>query len=158
MALQLIVTVLSERMIDWMDGGGSTKIAKGCVALKDGTPLSLTVMANPFDPSCERAGVHANSPFVALRLAPAAAPAPRLNVRSCGGRSGSVALALNLTRVPAWTVRFGICASDGAWFTGVTVIVKVCGALVSAPPLAVPPLSCSWTVTVAEPPAYASGA
>src|SRR6266568_3110295 len=94
MALQVIVTVPSERVIDWMAGGGSTRIANGRVALNDGTPLSLTVMANPFDPSCERAGVHANSPFVEFRLAPAAAPGPRLNVRSCGGRSGSVALAL----------------------------------------------------------------
>ena len=31
------------------------------------------------------------------------------------------------------------------------VIVKVCGALVSTPPLAVPPLSCTVTVTVAVP-------
>src|SRR5438309_1604475 len=157
MALQLIVTVLFERVIAWMAGGGSTKIAKGRVALNAGTPLSLTVMANSFDPSCESAGVHANRPFVALRLAPAAAPGPRLNVRSCGGRSGSVALAPNVTRAPAWTARFGMGANDGAWFTGVTVIVKVCEALVSEPPLAVPPLSCNWTVTVAEPPANAKG-
>ena len=34
---------------------------------------------------------------------------------------------------------------------GVTVIVNVCGALVSTPPFAVPPLSCSCTVTVADP-------
>src|SRR6266851_1156220 len=97
MALQLIVTVLFERVIDWMAGGRSTKIANGCVALNDGAPLSLTVMAKAFDPNSERAGVHTNSPFVAFRLAPAAAPGPRLNVRSCGGRSGSVALALNVT-------------------------------------------------------------
>src|SRR6266568_9445417 len=108
MALQVIVTVLSERVIDWMVGGGSTKIANGCVALNAGTPLSRTVMANSFDPSCEMAGLHANSPFVALRLAPAVAPAPRLNVRSWGGRSGSLALAPNVTRAPAWTVRFGM--------------------------------------------------
>src|SRR2546427_6460665 len=143
MALQRIVTLLFERVVDWMTGGGSTKIAKGRVALNAGTPLSLTVMANPFDPSCESAGVHANSPFVGLRLAPAAAPGPRLNVRSCGGRSGSVALAPNVTKEPAWTVRFGMGANDGAWFTGITVIVKLCGVLVSEPPLAVPPLSCS---------------
>src|SRR5229473_6376347 len=146
MALQLIVTMLFDRVIDWMAGGGSTKIAKDRVALNAGTPLSLTVMANPFDPNSEPDGSHANRPFVALRLAPAAAPGPRLNVRSCGGRSGSVALAPKVTEAPAWTVRFGMGANDGAWFTGVTVIVKVCGALVSEPPLAVPPLSCSSTV------------
>src|SRR5262245_2980210 len=32
-----------------------------------------------------------------------------------------------------------------------TVIVNVCGALVSAPPFAVPPLSCNWTVQWATP-------
>src|SRR5260370_22268686 len=110
-----------------MAGGGSTRIAKGCVALNAGTPLSRTVMANPFDPNSETAGVHANRPFVALRLAPAAAPGPRLNVRSWGGRSGSVALAANVTRAPAWMVRFGMGANDGAWFTGVTVIGEGCG-------------------------------
>ena len=29
--------------------------------------------------------------------------------------------------------------------------MKVCARLASLPPLAVPPLSCNWTVTVAEP-------
>jgi len=37
----------------------------------------------------------------------------------------------------------------GAWFTAVTVIVKVCAALVSTPPFSVPPSSCNCTVTVA---------
>src|SRR5260370_39796359 len=133
MALQLIVTVLFERVIDWMAGGGSTRIANGCAALNAGTPLSRTVMANSFDPSCETAGVHANRPFVALRLAPATAPGPRLNVRSCGGGAGSVALAPKVTVAPAGTVRFGMGANDGAWFTGVTVSVQGCGALVSQP-------------------------
>ena len=41
----------------------------------------------------------------------------------------------------------------GPSFTGVTVIVKVCGALVSLPP----PPSCRRTVTVAEPFASAAG-
>ena len=45
----------------------------------------------------------------------------------------------------------------GASFTAVTVIVKVCEALVSAPLLAVPALSCSCTVTVAVPLAFAAG-
>ena len=42
----------------------------------------------------------------------------------------------------------------GASFTAVTVIVNVCGALVSTPPFAVPPLSCSVTVIVAVPIAF----
>src|SRR3954469_23596480 len=45
----------------------------------------------------------------------------------------------------------------GASLTAVTVTVKVCVALVSMPPLATPPLSCSCTVTVAEPLALAAG-
>src|SRR5438270_836767 len=44
----------------------------------------------------------------------------------------------------------------GASLTEVTVMVKVWAALVSTPPLAVPPLSCSWTVTVAVPLALAA--
>ena len=42
----------------------------------------------------------------------------------------------------------------GASFTAVMVIVKVCGADVSSPPPAVPPLSCSSTVIVAVPFAF----
>ena len=38
-----------------------------------------------------------------------------------------------------------------------TVMVKVCAALVSTPPLAVPPLSCAFTVTVATPFAMRAG-
>ena len=45
----------------------------------------------------------------------------------------------------------------GGSFTGVTVIVNVWAALVSTPPLVVPPLSCICTVTVAEPFALAAG-
>ena len=47
--------------------------------------------------------------------------------------------------------------NDGASLTGVTVIVNVCGALVSAPPFAVPPESFATTVTVADPFAFAAG-
>ena len=46
---------------------------------------------------------------------------------------------------------------DGASFTPVTVMVKVCVAEVSIPPLEVPPLSEMDTVTVAEPLALAAG-
>ena len=45
----------------------------------------------------------------------------------------------------------------GASLTAVTVMVKVWVALVSTPPLAVPPLSWMLTVTVAEPLALAAG-
>ncbi len=45
----------------------------------------------------------------------------------------------------------------GDWFTGITVIMKVCGALAFVPPLAVPPLSWAITVTVATPKALTAG-
>jgi hypothetical protein len=45
----------------------------------------------------------------------------------------------------------------GTSLTAVTEMVNVCDALVSTPPFAVPPLSCSRTVTVAEPFAFAAG-
>ena len=53
-----------------------------------------------------------------------------------------------------WSAPF---VNDGASLTAVTVIVKVCGAEVSTPPFAVPPLSLAVTVTVAEPLASAAG-
>src|SRR5262249_25895071 len=46
---------------------------------------------------------------------------------------------------------------EGASLTGVTVIVKLCGALVSTPPFAVPPSSWRSTVMVALPKALAAG-
>ncbi len=45
----------------------------------------------------------------------------------------------------------------GASLTPVIVIVNVCAALVSTPPLAVPPSSCTCTVTVAVPLRFAAG-
>src|SRR5439155_14196073 len=46
---------------------------------------------------------------------------------------------------------------DGAWLVGATVIVKVTGAEVFRPPLAVPPLSLSVRVMLAVPSANAAG-
>ena len=51
----------------------------------------------------------------------------------------------------------GPFVNDGASFTGVTLMVNVCGADVSLPPFAMPPLSCAVTVTVALPKASAAG-
>ena len=49
------------------------------------------------------------------------------------------------------TLWFGPEVKLGASLTAVTVIVRVCGAEVSTPPKAVPPLSCSTTASVAVP-------
>src|SRR5436190_8620693 len=46
---------------------------------------------------------------------------------------------------------------SGASFTAVTLITNVCGALVSTPPPAVPPLSWTESVTVAQPLGLAAG-
>ena len=51
----------------------------------------------------------------------------------------------------------GCVAAVGASFTGVTVIVNVCGGVVSTPPSAVPPSSLRTTVTSAVPVAFAAG-
>jgi len=55
------------------------------------------------------------------------------------------------------TVWLGPMVKLGASLTGFTVMVKFCGALVSLPPLAVPPSSDSVTVMVALPLALAAG-
>ena len=55
------------------------------------------------------------------------------------------------------TVTVGPAVKAGASFTGVTLMTKVCGAEVSAPPSAVPPLSCRVSVIVAVPFASAAG-
>src|SRR5437016_5189722 len=56
-----------------------------------------------------------------------------------------------------FTVWSAPLVNDGGSFTELTVIVKVCGAEVSTPPFAVPPLSLSKIVIVAEPFAFVAG-
>ena len=56
------------------------------------------------------------------------------------------------------TVWSGPLAKLGASLTGVTVMVNVCGSLVSSPPLSVPPSSDSVTVTFATPLAFGARA
>ncbi len=55
------------------------------------------------------------------------------------------------------TVWFAPAVKLGASFTPLTVIVKLCGAEVSTPPPATPPLSDSVSVIVAVPVAFAAG-
>ena len=56
-----------------------------------------------------------------------------------------------------FTVRFGPATKLGASFTELTVIVNVCGPLVSMPPFDVPPLSQTRSSNIAEPLAFAAG-
>src|SRR5262245_25018140 len=99
--------------------------------------------------------------LAAVTAMPSTAPASTSVIRS------PPALAIRLvTSVPAFAssssrIAFKVgdpeLSNTGASLTALTVIVKVCGALVSWPPLAVPPLSCRRTVTVALPFAFAAG-
>src|SRR2546426_1026541 len=57
----------------------------------------------------------------------------------------------------SFTVWFAPFVKLGALLMAFTLMVNVCAALVSTPPLATPPSSCTWTVTVADPFALAAG-
>src|SRR5205814_4711004 len=93
-------------------------------SLSAGVPLSvtLTVTVAVTGPS---GGVHVNTPVVALIVAPAGAPASRLNANTLDGRSASVATAVNVRRLPSTTDLSPIGARSGARFTSVTWMVNV---------------------------------
>ena len=59
-----------------------------------------------------------------------------------------------MSEMPSWS---GPAVKVGASLTAVMVIVRVPGALLLAPPLAVPPSSRAVTVRVAKPLAFAAG-
>src|SRR4029077_10254479 len=68
----------------------------------------------------------------------------------------AVAYAVDWAPLPTVTDWSAPLVKAGTSFTAVTAMVKVCAALVSDPPLAMPPLSCRATVTVAVPFALAA--
>src|SRR5438067_1231799 len=70
-------------------------------------------------------------------LAPEGAPGPTLKESVFAGISGSVALAVNVSSVPSFTVWLGIAASVGAELTSVTRIVIVRLSLWGGAPLSV---------------------
>src|SRR5262245_10598362 len=53
-------------------------------------------------------------------VAPAGAPASRLKVNDCPGRSGLVAVAVNIRRLPSLTDLFPIGAKTGGWLPNAT--------------------------------------
>ena len=65
------------------------------------------------------------------------APGSRLNVSVFAGISVSDAELVNVTAMPACTVRFGIGVSVGATFTSVTVIVNCFASFICGEPLSV---------------------
>ena len=66
-----------------------------------------------------------NSPVAGSILAPAGAPASREKVSVLGGRSTSVAVAVNDSSAPSSTLLSPMGASTGASLTAVTVTVTV---------------------------------
>ncbi len=69
--------------------------------------------------------------------APDGAPASRLNVRLFTGRSGSLAVAVNESVVPSFTVWSPMTARTGAALTSATVTVIVSESLKAGVPLSV---------------------
>ena len=83
---------------------GFTVAVKFCVALKAGVPLSVTFSEIKFVVSdCETIGRQTKFPFAASSVAFAGA-LNKLNVNVCGGKSVSVALAVNAMVWPTFTV------------------------------------------------------
>ena len=82
---------------------------------KAGVPLSVTrtVTLNVPGPSAS-VGVQLKTPVCGSIVAPAGAPASRVNVSVSSGRSGSLAAAVNVSSVPSSTAWFPIGSSTGA--------------------------------------------
>src|SRR5215468_4635701 len=106
---------MAPRVIPW------TRTAIVRALLKGGMPLSLTRTEMRFVPAGWLAGtLQVKRPFVGLITASGGAPGSRLNVKVCGGASGSVAAMAKLRELPVHTVCWGTAASTGGelvnWF------------------------------------------
>ena len=66
-----------------------------------------------------------------------AGPPTRLNASPFGGRSASVAVAVNVSRASSFTVLFPIAARTGATFTSLTVILTMVSPESTGVPLSV---------------------
>src|SRR5262249_42866336 len=108
------VTVALERTMDSILGCGTTATVKHCTSLNGGEPLSATATLIQLVPeAAPGAGVHWNTPLVGLIVAPAGAPTPNRNRRSCAGASGSEAELVMVNVLPSRIVRSAIGASAG---------------------------------------------
>src|SRR5580765_6012920 len=107
-------------------------------ALAAGEPLSVTRMVTRFvlGPWVSL-GVHAKTPEAGLIVVPAGAPASRLKVRVCTGRSESVARARKVKRAASLTVLLPMGERTGALFTSLTVMITAWAALRAGEPLSV---------------------
>src|SRR5207244_2612561 len=101
-----------------------------------GEPLSLTRTVRLVEPLGPSSGVQVKTPVPALILAPAGAPT-RLKVSVLAGRSGSVAVAVKVSKWPSSTVLLPRGPRTGGRFTSRTVTVMVSSANRLGEPLSV---------------------
>src|SRR3954469_9747880 len=80
-------------------------------------------------------GVQVNTPLEGLTTAPDGAPAAKVNVSTCAGRSASLATFVNVSNWLGETVLLPIGERIGALFTSVTTMVNCCVALRLGTPL-----------------------
>src|SRR5262245_12170325 len=104
---------------------------------------SETWTVNEYEPKVmSSGGVHVNTPVDGSMAAPAGAPSSE-NVSVWAGRSGSVAVAVNVSRLASWTVvNAGTPLNVGATLTSFTVTV------IGASALAIPSETRTLNVTV----------
>src|SRR5207245_10438348 len=94
----------------------------------------VTVLVAGENPS---GGVQAKTPLVALMAAPAGAPESSVNVSELAGMSASVAVAVNVSRLPSVTDLSLMGAKTGALFTSLTMPWKPLVSLSGGVPLSV---------------------
>src|SRR3954465_8558250 len=115
-----------------------TKMRIVSATLAGGVPLSVTLTVMKFvAPPCVSSGVHVNTPLVGLLLAPIGAPASRLQVSACAGKSGSVAELVKLSKAPSSTYMSPSAVSAGGEFTSSTTPLVVTAAPMGGEPLSV---------------------
>src|SRR5437762_3025374 len=112
------------------DGAAFTSVTSSVMEASAFAAPSLTrTLHGSLPVSCASVGVHENTPVVPSMVAPVGAPTSE-NVSVCGGRSASLAVAVNVYAESSGIVAdAGTFAIDGAVFTSVTVSVIAASAL-----------------------------
>src|SRR5258706_121902 len=85
---------------------------------------------------CVSLGVQVNTPL-AEPIAALVGALTRLNVSTCAGRSGSVAVLVSVSVLPSLTIWSATGASVGGEFTACTTTTKLCVAVNGGEPLSV---------------------
>ncbi|MCU0770204.1 MAG: hypothetical protein MUE94_00340 [Verrucomicrobia bacterium] len=130
-----------------------TVTVKLLVALKGGTPLSVTRIAMSLVPGpCVSSGTQVSTPVLVFRFTPVGA-ATRLKRSVLAGRSGSVARFVTVRVVNSSTVCGGGTVSVGTRFTSFTTTVNCCVALRPGVPVSVT----STVITLVDGPCASEG-